>query len=130
VWWGGERPWVAVLPPLTAGLFTVGYFWLFDRWDNLENPIQSQVAIVSAIIGFLVGIAAMRIRRWELVAIPGVITAAIAIWAIVAPHNTPEDKDFQQVLWMLTGLGAIVTAALNLPQILQGRYAPPSATEE
>jgi hypothetical protein len=88
------------------------------------------VAIVSAIIGFLVGIAAMRIRRWELVAIPGVITAAIAIWAIFAPHDTPEDKDFQQILWMLVGLGAIITAALNLPQILRGRYAPPAPVEE
>src|SRR5690242_5994981 len=130
MWWDRERPWVAVVPPLTAGLFTLAYFWLFDRWDNLENPIQSQVAIVSAIIGFLTGIAATRIRRWELVAIPGVITVAIAIWAIFAPHDTPEDKDFQQILWMLVGLGAIVTAALNLPQIFRGRYAPPAAAEE
>ena len=31
MWWDRERPWVVLVPPVMAGLFTVLFFFLFDR---------------------------------------------------------------------------------------------------
>jgi hypothetical protein len=131
MWWDRQRPWIIFVPPVTAAAFMVGFFWLFDRWDNLENPVASQLAPLAGVIGFVTAIALSRIRQWELIAIPGAIAAGLALWAIFAPHETPEDKDFQQILWILTALALTSTLVLNLPQIVRGRYAqPPSDSED
>lgn len=121
-WWDRERPWAVLVPPLTAGLLMLAFFAVTDRWHDLENPVQSQVAIVCAIIGVAAGIAMGRIRHWEWVAIPGAVTLAVALWAYFAPHSTPEDNDFRQILVVLTFVLAIATAAINIPQIVRGRF--------
>lgn len=121
MWWDRQRPWTALVPPVTAGVLMTLFFWLTDRWDRLENPVQSQIAILAALAGFLAGIAAQRITRWELVAIPSAITVGVLLWAYFQPHDTPEDADFRQILFVLTVVLAITTLALNIPQIVRGR---------
>ncbi|MER3421191.1 MAG: hypothetical protein C4290_12025 [Chloroflexota bacterium] len=130
MWWDRERPWVVLVPPVMAGLFTVLFFVLFDWYDNLHNPIPGQVAVAAGVLGFLAGIAAQRVTRWELLGIPGTLTLAVALWAYVAPAKTPEERDFRQILWLLTAVLALTTVAINLPQIARGRYAPPTEEEE
>lgn len=129
MWWDRERPWTALVPPATAATLMLLYFWLFDRWDKLENPIQSQLAIFSAIAGFLAGIAAQRIRNWLLLAIPGAVTVAVFLWAYFAPHDTPSDNEFRQALIVLTVALLAATIAVNLPQIVGGRQIPPAERE-
>lgn len=122
MWWDRERWWTVLVPPVTAGVLMVLFFAVTDRWSKLENPIQSQVALFAGILGFLAGLAAQRITRWWLLAVPGAITAVVWLWAYFAPHNTPEDQEFRQILAVLGLVLAITTAILNLPQITRGRY--------
>jgi hypothetical protein len=129
MWWDRERPWVVLVPPVTAGVFMVLFFVLFDWYDNLHNPIAGQIAVAAGVVGFFVGIAAQRVTRWELVWIPGALTLAVALWAYFAPAETPEDRDFRQILWLLAAVLALTTVAVNLPQLVRGRYAPPAEEE-
>lgn len=127
MWWDRERPWSVLVAPLVAGAVMLAYFFLFDRWEHLENPIASQLAIAAALIGFGAAVAAQRITRWELVVIPVVLVAIAAIWAYTAPTDTAEDRNFRDTLWVLTGVLLVATLVLNLPQIVRGRYQRPEA---
>ncbi len=129
MWWDRERPWVVLVPPVTAGLFMVLFFVLFDWYDNLHNPIPGQLAVAAGVVGFLAGVAVQRVTRWALVWIPGALTLAVAVWAYVAPADTPEDRDFRQILWLLAAVLALTTVAINVPQIARGRHAPPAEEE-
>jgi hypothetical protein len=122
MWWDRERWWTLLVPPLTAGALMLLYFAVTDRWSNLENPIQSQLALFAGILGFLAGLAAQRITRWWLVAIPAALTAGVWLWAYFAPSETPEDEEFRQILAVLGLVLALTTVVINLPQIVRGRY--------
>lgn len=123
MWWDRRRPWTALVPPLTAGLLMLAFFWMFDRWDKLENPVQSQVAIFAALAGFLAGIAAQRVTQWYLLAIPGAIAVGVLLWAYFYPHATPADTEFRQILSVLAVVLLISAVVLNIPQIVRGRRA-------
>lgn len=129
MWWDRERPWTVVVPPLVAGGLVFLFFWLTDRWAELENPVASQVTLVAGLLGFLAGVAAQRITRWELVAVPAALAAGVVLWAYYAPGDTPADRDFRQILWVLAAILIISTVVLNVPQIVRGRHARPSALE-
>ena len=122
MWWDRERPWTVLVPPVMAAGIMVLFFWLTDRWENLENPVQSQIAIFAAVGGFIAGIFAQRIRRWEWLLIPGAITAGVMLWAYFQPHDTAEDREFRQILWVLALVLAVTTLAINIPQVMRGRY--------
>jgi hypothetical protein len=130
MWWDREQWWTVFVPPVTAGVVLLLYFAITDRWTNLENPVQSQFSILAAVLGFLAGLAAQRITNWWLAGISGGIVVALGLWAYFAPHDTPEDEEFRQILVVLTGLAAVVAIALNLPQVLRGRFAPARRAEE
>ena len=121
-WWDRERPWTVLVPPVTAAAIMVLFFWLTDRWENLENPVQSQIAIFAAVGGFIAGIFAQRIRRWEWLVIPGAVTVGVMLWRYFQPHDTAEDREFRQILWVLALVLAITTLAINIPQVARGRY--------
>jgi FtsH-binding integral membrane protein len=122
MWWDRGRWWTVLVPPATAGVLMLLYFAVTDRWTNLENPVQSQVAIFSAIVGLLVGIAVQRITRWGLVAIPGALTVAVLAWSYFMPHDKPEDNELRQILAVLGFVMVIAVVVLNLPQMVRGRY--------
>ena len=117
-----------LVPALTAGALMLLFFWLTDRWTQLENPVASQVTILCGVIGFLVGIAVQRITRWELVAIPGALTIGVMLWAVFAPHDSQEDREFREILWVFAGLLLVTTVAINIPQIARGHR--PTAGDE
>lgn len=121
MWWDRERPWVVLVPALTAGLLMTLFFIAFDRFSDLENPIASQLGPVCGIAGFLAGLAVQRITRWELVIIPFGIATGVLLWAFFAPHGSPEDREFRTVLFVLGAFLILVATVLNLPQIFRGR---------
>src|SRR5688572_26518674 len=47
--------WRATFPPVVAGATMIGFFALTDRWHELANPVQSQVALFAGVLGGLVG---------------------------------------------------------------------------
>jgi membrane associated rhomboid family serine protease len=124
-WWDRERPWTILVPPLTGGALMLGFFWLTNRWSDLENPVQGQVALVCGIAGFLAGIALQRITNWVLAGLSGAVALALIVWAYLQPHDTPEDEEFRQILAVLAVVAVVTATALNLPQILRGRRRPP-----
>ncbi len=121
MWWDRRRPWMVVVPGLTAGLLMVLFFWLTNRWDNLENPVQSQVTLICGIIGFSAALAIQRITRWELVLIPGAVAIGVLMWAILAPNDSQEDREFRQILTVLAVVLLAATLVMNIPQIARGR---------
>ncbi len=127
MWWDRERPWSVMVAPIVALAVMLGYFFLFDRWEHLENPIASQLAIGAALAGFVAALAAQRITRWWLLLVPGLLAAVAGIWAYLAPTETPDDYNFRNTLWVLTAVLIITTVAVNLPQIIRGRYQRPEA---
>jgi hypothetical protein len=122
MWWDRERWWAVFVPPVTAGVLMVLFFAVTDRWHNLENPVASQVALFCGLLGVAAGIAAQRIREWVWLALPGIATVGVALWAYFQPHKTPNDEDFRQILAVLAFILALTTIAINLPQFLRGRY--------
>ncbi|MFN8559661.1 MAG: hypothetical protein U0531_20735 [Dehalococcoidia bacterium] len=121
MWWDRRRPWAIFIPPLVAASLVLLFFWLTNRWANLENPIASQIAIFSALAGLGAGIAATRITNWTLLGIPCVLTVGVLLWASFAPRGTTEQIEFRQAMFVLTLLLAVTTVALNLPQVIRGR---------
>lgn len=130
MWWDIRRPWTVLVPPLTAGGAMLLFFAVFDRWDKLENPVQSQIAILSALGGFLAGIAAQRITNWWLAAVPFALAAGILIWAYYFPNDNPSDDEFRQILFLLGAVALLAAVALNIPQIVRGRGAASSRNAE
>lgn len=132
MWWDRGRWWTILIPPATAAGLMLLYFAAFDRWstEKLENPIASQLAPVCGIIGFAVGVAATRIRNWVMVAIPGAIAVGVGLWAAFTPRDNANDREFRQILILLTALLLVGTLILNLGQITRGRYAPQPVEEE
>src|SRR5688572_3471289 len=98
MWWDRERPWTVLVPPAMAGLLVTGALWLFDRGPDLENPIASQGASVTALLRFVAGLAAQRIMRWWWVAVPPALTIGMRLWGYFYDRVAPEDEDVRQLL--------------------------------
>jgi hypothetical protein len=112
--------WRAALPPVIAGAVMIAFFGLTDRWGNLANPVQSQVALVAGILGALVGILADRITRWDLILIPSGLIIALILWGDQLPLDS-ETTSTGEIVAMLVFAIFIIGIAINVPQIVRGR---------
>jgi hypothetical protein len=112
--------WRATLPPVVAGAVMIAFFWLTDRWDNLANPVQSQVALFAGVLGALIGILADRITRWELVIIPVALIVALIAWGDRLPVES-ETTSTGEVVALLVIVVLIIGIAVNIPQVIRGR---------
>jgi len=119
--------WRATLPPLIAGLLMVGFFWLTDRWEELSNPVQSQIALVAGIAGALVGMLADRITRWELILIPAALLVALILWGDRLPFDSESMSKGEIVAFLVIAV-LIVGVAINIPQVVRGRRRAPQST--
>jgi hypothetical protein len=112
--------WRATLPPVVAGLTMIAYFGLTDRWHNLANPIQSQLALVAGILGALVGILADRITRWDLIIVPVAAIVALLLWGDRLPFDSASTSTGEIVFLLILAI-LIIGTAINIPQIARGR---------
>lgn len=112
--------WRATLPPAVAGAVMIAFFWLTDRWDNLANPVQSQVALFAGVLGALIGILADRITRWELVIIPAALIVALLAWGDRLPFDS-ETTSTGEIVALLVIVVLIIGVAVNIPQVIRGR---------
>jgi hypothetical protein len=122
----GTAAWRAVLPPVIAGVVMVGFFWLTDRWDNLANPVQSQVALFAGVLGALIGMLADRITRWELIIIPAALIVGLIAWGDRLPLESESTTKGQMIALLVIAV-LIIGIAINLPQILRGKRVAAAA---
>jgi hypothetical protein len=121
----GRAAWRATLPPMVAGALMVGFFWLTDRWDNLSNPVQSQIALFAGVGGALVGALADRITRWELIIIPTALLLALLLWGDELPIDSEAMSSGEIVTFLVIAV-LIIGVAINIPQVSRGRRATQS----
>ena len=119
--------WRATLPPLIAGLLMVGFFWLTDRWEELSNPVQSQIALVAGIAGALVGVLADRITRWDLILVPAALLVALILWGDRLPFDSESMSKGEIVVFLVIAI-LIIGIAINIPQVARGRRRAPRTT--
>jgi hypothetical protein len=117
--------WRATLPPMVAGGMMVGFFWLTDRWDNLSNPVQSQIALLAGVVGALIGALADRITRWELIIIPAALLIALVLWGDRLPIDSEAMSSGEVVTFLVIAV-LIIGVAINIPQVSRGRRAAQS----
>jgi hypothetical protein len=118
--------WRATIAPVTAALVMLAFFWLTERWDNLSNPVQSQVALVAGVLGGALAILADRISRWDYVIVPVGLIVALLLWGDRLPlesESTPEG----QIVALLIIAVLIIGVAINLPQLVRGRRTQQTA---
>lgn len=60
--WSREDLLRTAIAPLAAVALTLIYFALFDRWQKLDDPINSVVTMVLAVVGAAI---AAGIDRWQ-----------------------------------------------------------------
>jgi len=51
-----------IVPIVVSVLLTLAYFAVFDRWNHLDDPINSIVTPLLAVVGFAVGVG---VDRWR-----------------------------------------------------------------
>jgi hypothetical protein len=112
--------WKALLPSVVAGGLTVLYFAATGRWNQLDNPIASQVAIFAAVFGVIVGILMDRITRWGLVLVPLVLLAALWIFGPRLPIDG-ETASRGEMVALLSIVLILILIVVNVPQIVRGR---------
>jgi len=119
--------WRATIPPVVAGVTMVGFFALTDRWSNLSNPVQSQIALFAGVLGALVGMLADRITRWDLIVIPAALLVALLVWGQDLPIDSESMSRGEIVAFLVIAI-LIVGIAINLPQIIRGRRGSAQTT--
>jgi hypothetical protein len=112
--------WRATFPPVVAGVTMIGFFALTDRWHNLANPVQSQVALFAGILGALVGMLADRITRWDLIIVPVGLIVALLLWGDQLPFDSPSTSTGEIVALLIIAI-LIIGIAVNIPQVVRGR---------
>ena len=112
--------WRAMAPPVIGGGLMVAFFALTDRWERLDNPVASQIAVLAGIIGALIGILADRITRWELVLIPVALLVALVGWGDRLPIDSETTSRGEMVALLAIAI-LLVGIAINIPQIARGR---------
>ncbi|MGH2600894.1 MAG: hypothetical protein ACRDJ9_16105 [Dehalococcoidia bacterium] len=115
--------WRATLPPLIGGGVMLAFFGLTDRWDNLANPVQSQVALFAGIFGALVGMLADRITRWDLIIVPVALIVALIAWGDRLPLDSSSMSQGEMIVLLVIAV-LLIGIAINVPQIVRGRRAP------
>lgn len=112
--------WKALIAPVVGGGLMFAFFGLTDRWNELSNPVASQVALLAGILGALVAIVADRITRWWLALLPAVILIALVGWGNRIPLES-ETTSRGEMVALLTIVVLLVGIGINIPQILRGR---------
>ena len=112
--------WQATLPPVIGGGLMLAFFGLTDRWERLQNPVASQIALAAGIIGALIGILADRITRWELVLIPIALLVALIGWGDRLPLESKTTSRGEMVALLAIAI-LLVGIVINIPQIVRGR---------
>lgn len=51
-----------LIPPAAAVILSLLFFAIFDRWTQIDDPINSIVAMIMGLLGFAIG-ALIDIRR-------------------------------------------------------------------
>ncbi len=52
-----------IVPPAAAVVLTLLYFAIFNRWEKTGDPLNSVVAPILGLVGFLIGVG---LDRWQL----------------------------------------------------------------
>jgi hypothetical protein len=112
--------WRATIAPVAAVSIMLAFFWLTDRWDNLSNPVQSQIALIAGVIGGLLALLTERISRWDYVIVPVGLIVALLLWGDRLPLDSESTTSGQMVALLVIAI-LIIGIAINLPQILRGR---------
>lgn len=112
--------WRAVIPPVVALALMLTYFTASGWWDNLDNPVASQLSVLSAGIGLVAGIVADRITRWLRVIIPVALIAALIVWGDRLPLESDTVSQGEMVVLLVIAV-VIIGTAINVPQIARGR---------
>jgi hypothetical protein len=112
--------WRATFPPVVAGATMIGFFALTDRWHELANPVQSQVALFAGVLGGLVGMLADRITRWDLIVVPVGLIVALLLWGDQLPFDSPTTTTGEIVALLIIAI-LIIGIAVNIPQVVRGR---------
>lgn len=112
--------WRATVPPMIAGGVMIGFFALTDRWDNLANPVQSQIALFAGVLGAAIGMLADRITRWDLVIVPAALIVALIAWGDRLPFDSSSTSTGEIVALLVIAV-LIIGIAVNIPQIARGR---------
>jgi len=112
--------WRACIPPVIAGATMLTFFALTDRWHDLSNPVQSQIALFAGLLGAIVGMLADRITRWDLVVIPAALIFALLAWGDRLPFDSPTTTNGQIVALLIVAV-LIIGIAINVPQIVRGK---------
>jgi len=118
-----KAAWRATLPPVIGGGVMLAFFGLTDRWDNLANPVQSQVALFAGIFGALVGMLTDRITRWDLIIIPVALIVALIAWGDRLPLDSASMSQGEMVTLLVIAI-LLIGIAINVPQIVRGRRVP------
>lgn len=112
--------WKALLPPVAAGALMVAFFALTKRWERLDNPVASQIALAAGVFGLLIGILADRVTNWALIIIPvGLIIGLLAFGDRLLPDSETTPRGV--MVGMLVFLLLVLTVAINVPQLARGR---------
>ena len=112
--------WRALIPPIAAGGLMIAFFDLTDRWNDLGNPVASQVALFVGILGAALGILADRITRWGRILIPLALMIGLVTWGDRLPLDS-ETTSRGEMMALLCVVILIVAVAINIPQIARGR---------
>lgn len=116
----GIAAWKALLPPVVAGGLMVLFFALTNRWENLANPVASQVALVFGIVGALIGILVDRISRWELILVPLALLVGLLGFGDRLPFDS-ETTSNGEIVTLLSIVILLTAIVINIPQVARGR---------
>ncbi len=112
--------WRAVIAPVTALALILTYFGLTGWWDNLGNPVASQLALVCGILGAAVAMVANRITRWLRVIVPVALLGGLIVWGDRLPLES-ETTSKGEMLTLLVIVVLVIGIAVNVPQVVRGR---------
>jgi hypothetical protein len=116
--------WRAVIAPVVALALMLTYFGLTGWWNNLGNPVASQLAVISGVIGAIAAIVAGRITRWLRVIIPAALLAGLIVWGDRLPLQS-ETTSKGEMIALLVIVVLVIGIAINIPQVARGRAPSP-----
>ena len=59
---GREELLRTLVAPVSAAILVLAFFAIFDRWQQLGDPINSIVTVALGLVGFVVGATLDRLR--------------------------------------------------------------------
>jgi hypothetical protein len=113
-----------LIPPVAAGVLILAFLSLTGRWNNLDNPVVSQVALVAGILGAVLGMLVDRVSRWALVLVPLVLLILLLgfgdrLWPISQIDSETTSRG--EIVTLLVIVVLLVGIIINIPQFARGR---------